>query len=179
MNTKQTNKRKNTTIIGLSIGFLLFGGTAAASSSGLIGQKVTALLAVERGGTPVAEAIAVQGKAYVPVRSLQEIAGVKYSLTENGTISLSESPDTISGQLKQQKLRAESLKRSIESTEQSINKVRILMGEKLQEPENETTLQTVIDMEKSLAEDHAEYDRTQTVISVLEQLEAERKSANR
>lgn len=175
MNANRNDKRKKATLIGLSLALLLGGGTAAAASSSLIGQKVTSLLAVERGGTQVAEAIAVNGKAYVPVRSLQEIAGVTYSLTEKGTVSLSDSPDTIAGQLKQQKLKQESLKRSIDNTEQSINKVRTLMGENLQKPENEVTLQTVLKMEKSLENDRAEHVRTQTTISVLEQLQAEQK----
>ena len=101
MNANPNDKRKKATLIGLSLALLLGGGTAAAASSSLIGQKVTSLLAVERGGNQVAEAIAVNGKAYVPVRSLQEIAGVTYSLTEKGTVSLSDSPDTIAGQLRQ------------------------------------------------------------------------------
>lgn len=162
----------NKTAIGLTAGLLLFGGTAAAASSGLIGQKVSAVIGVERHGKPVAEAIVVNGRSYVPVRSLEEAAGITYAVQDNGKIGLSDSPASIAGQLTKQKSELLRLQREIAQGEQTIHKLQALMPELSTNAGDPTTQASLAAIQKKLEETRAAYAHTQTIVSVLEELGA-------
>ncbi|WP_143536154.1 hypothetical protein [Saccharibacillus sp. O23] len=160
----------NKTAIGLTAGLLLFGGTAAAASSSLVGHKVSAVIGVERHGKPVAEAIVVQGRSYVPVRSLEEAAGVTYAMQDNGKIGLSDSSSSIEGQLTKQKSELVRLKSEIEQGEQTVHKLQALMPELSTDAGDPTTQSSLAAIQKKLEENRAAYAHTQTIVSVLEEL---------
>lgn len=68
-------------VSGVIVGALLFGGASVfADSVSLIGQKVQGLFTVEKGGAKVADAIIINGSAYVPVRALSEATGTKLTI---------------------------------------------------------------------------------------------------
>ncbi|OWA35558.1 hypothetical protein B9G55_13075 [Saccharibacillus sp. O16] len=168
-------KKINKTVMGLAAGLVLFGGTAAAASSSLIGQKVSAVLAVEHHGKSAGEAIVVDGRSYLPVRSLEEIAGVTYAMQSSGKIGLSDSTSSIQGQLAKQKLELLRLKLEIQEGEQAVAKLHTLMPELLTGKGDPTTQASLARIEKTLGENKAAYEHTQTIVSVLEELAAAKK----
>ncbi|MDO3411524.1 hypothetical protein QWJ34_17295 [Saccharibacillus sp. CPCC 101409] len=158
-------------IAGFTIAALLFGGTAAAASSGLIGQKVTGTLAVERHGKSLTEAVTVQGRAYVPVKSLEQMAGLRYTLAD-GKISLSDAPNTIEGQINAQKKKIKDLEYGIGNREAGIEKLRAMReGSKAHDPEDRNGFEAAIaNVQKELDQNKAELADVQAVLKVLEQL---------
>lgn len=77
-------------IAGFIAGALLFGGTAAiAAQPGLIGQKVQSVFSVEKDGKKIADAVAIGGATYAPVRALAEATGTDIKI-EGKTITMSD-----------------------------------------------------------------------------------------
>jgi len=102
-------------ISGFVAGALLFGGTAAiAAQPGLIGQKVQSVFSVEKDGKKIADAVAINGTTYAPVRSLAEatgttlkVEGKKITMLDKTTASTTpdaETPLNIQIMAKQNKL---------------------------------------------------------------------------
>jgi len=88
-------------ISGFVAGALLFGGTAAiAAQPGLIGQKVQSVFTIEKDGKKIAEAVAINGSTYAPVRSIAEATGTNLkvegkTITMSNTNAATSSPDDI------------------------------------------------------------------------------------
>ncbi|OKP81840.1 hypothetical protein A3844_24970 [Paenibacillus helianthi] len=79
-------------IIGIAAAALLLGGSIgfAAASSPLIGAKVTGLFTLQyTDKTKIADAVIINGSAYVPVRKLAEATGTELTV-EGKTITLED-----------------------------------------------------------------------------------------
>lgn len=65
-------------VSGILVGLMLFVGTSvfAESISKLIGAKVQGIYELEKNGKALGEAVIINGKAYAPVRTVSEAAGV-------------------------------------------------------------------------------------------------------
>ncbi|OXM15451.1 hypothetical protein [Paenibacillus herberti] len=75
-------------VCGVLVGTMLTaGGTALASSTGLIGKKVQGVYIIEKDGKKLAEAAIIDGAAYAPVRAVAEASGADLSV-EGKTISM-------------------------------------------------------------------------------------------
>lgn len=80
-------------IVGIVAGALLLGGTVGfAASSSLIGAKVSGLFTVEQNGKKIADAVIINGSAFVPLRVMSEATGTGLAV-EGRTITM-ESKET-------------------------------------------------------------------------------------
>jgi len=82
-------------IIGIAVAALLFGSSIGyAASSTLIGAKVTGLFTLQyTDKTKIADAIIINGSAYVPVRKMAEATGTELKV-EGKTITLESTVET-------------------------------------------------------------------------------------
>lgn len=75
-------------IIGIVAAALLLGSSIGyAANSSLIGAKVTGLFSVEQDGKKIADAVIINGSAYVPVRAMSEATGTGLAV-EGKTITV-------------------------------------------------------------------------------------------
>lgn len=81
-------------IIVVAAAALILGSSVGYASSSLIGAKVTGLFSVQReDGTKIADAVIINGSAYVPVRAVSEATGT--SLTVKGKTITMGSKETV------------------------------------------------------------------------------------
>jgi hypothetical protein len=77
-------------IVGFVVATFLFGSSIGyAANTSLLGAKVTGLFSVQQNGTKIADAVIINGSAYVPVRALSEATGT--GLTVEGKTIIMES----------------------------------------------------------------------------------------
>jgi hypothetical protein len=81
-------------VIGIAAVALLLGGSLgfAASSSPLVGAKVTGLFTVQKvDGTKIADAVVINGSTYVPIRAIGEATGTQITVEGKRVILQSKS----------------------------------------------------------------------------------------
>ncbi|WP_419884823.1 hypothetical protein [Paenibacillus sp. B-A-8] len=78
-------------VTGILVGLTLFAGTSALAGpvNKLIGAKVQGVYSLEKNGKSIGDAIIIDGKAYAPVRTISEAAGVGLTV-EGKTIKMSD-----------------------------------------------------------------------------------------
>lgn len=82
-------------IIGIAVAALLFGSSIGyAANSSLIGAKVTGLFTLQyTDKTKIADAVIINGSAYIPVRKMAEATGSELTV-EGKTITLESTVET-------------------------------------------------------------------------------------
>lgn len=79
-------------IVGIVAAALLLGGSIGfAANTSLIGAKVAGLYSIEQNGKKIADAVIINGSAYVPVRTMSEATGT--GLTIEGKTIILKSKD--------------------------------------------------------------------------------------
>jgi nitrogenase molybdenum-iron protein alpha/beta subunit len=83
-------------VVGIAVAALLFGSSIGyAASSSVIGAKVTGLFTLQYSDkTKIADAVIINGSAYVPVRKMAEATGTELTV-EGKTITLGDKANVI------------------------------------------------------------------------------------